>query len=192
MLDYRFSPVGHHCLSLLAYLVRVYASFMSQIHVELLTAEQWARARELRLASLRDSAHAFGGNLETESVENEAQWRAKFENLNYLVASVDGVDSAIMTVENLKGDFAATAWVGGCWSSPDYRGVGLLKAMMKFVDEHAKEKGWQRQGLGVWEDNYPAIAAYEKLGFVAMGEPKLSTRVANKFYIRMIREAANL
>ena len=45
---------------------------MSQIHVELLTAEQWARARELRLASLRDSAHAFGGNLETESVENEA------------------------------------------------------------------------------------------------------------------------
>ena len=165
---------------------------MSQIKVELLTADQWARARELRLDSLRDSAHAFGGNLETESVENEAQWRAKFENLNYLVASVDGVDSAIMTVENLKGDFAATAWVGGCWSSPDYRGVGLLKAMMKFVDEHAKEKGWQRQGLGVWEDNYPAIAAYEKLGFVAMGEPKLSTRVANKFYIRMIREAANL
>lgn len=165
---------------------------MSQIKVELLTADQWARARELRLDSLRDSAYAFGGNLETESAQSESEWRAKFENLNYLVASVDGVDSAIMTVENLKGDFAATAWVGGCWSSPDYRGVGLLRAMMNFVDEHAKEKGWQRQGLGVWEDNYPAIAAYEKLGFVAMGEPKLSTRVANKFYIRMIREAANL
>ena len=165
---------------------------MSQIKVELLTAEQWARARELRLASLRDSAHAFGGNLETESAHSESEWRAKFENLNYVVASVDGVDSAIMTVENLKGDFGATAWVGGCWSSPQYRGVGLLRAMMKFVDEHAHEKGWQRQGLGVWEDNFSAIAAYEKLDFVAMGEPKLSTRVANKFYIRMIRDAANL
>jgi len=165
---------------------------MSQIKVELLTAEQWARARELRLASLRDSAHAFGGNLETESAHSESQWRAKFETLNYLVASVDGVDSAIMTVENLKGDFGATAWVGGCWSSPQYRGVGLLKAMMKFVDEHAQEKGWQRQGLGVWEDNFSAIAAYEKLDFVVMGERKLSTRVANKFYIRMIRETANL
>ena len=165
---------------------------MSQIKVELLTAEQWARARELRLSSLRDSAHAFGGNLETESAHSESEWRAKFETLNYLVASLDGVDSAIMTVENLKGDFGATAWVGGCWSSPQYRGVGLLKAMMKFVDEHAQEKGWQRQGLGVWEDNFSAIAAYEKLDFVAMGEPKLSTRVANKFYIRMIREAANL
>jgi len=64
--------------------------------------------------------------------------------------------------------------------------------MMKFVDEHAQEKGWQRQGLGVWEDNFSAIAAYEKLDFVVMGERKLSTRVANKFYIRMIRETANL
>jgi GNAT superfamily N-acetyltransferase len=165
---------------------------MSQIKVELLTAEHWVRARDLRLASLRDSAHAFGGNLETESAQSESEWRTKFETLNYLVASVDGIDSAIMTVENLKGDFGATAWVGACWSSPEYRGVGLLKAMMKFIDEHAHEKGWQRQGLGVWEDNYSAIAAYEKLNFVAMGEPKLSTRVANKFYIRMIREAANL
>ena len=163
---------------------------MGQIQVELLTAEQWARAKELRLASLRDSAHAFGGNLETESALSKSEWRANFEKLNYIVASVDGVDSAIMTVENLKGDFGATAWVGGCWSSPEYRGVGLLRAMMKFVDEHAQEKGWQRQGLGVWEDNYPAIAAYEKLAFIAMGEPKLSTRVANKFYIRMIRDAA--
>jgi RimJ/RimL family protein N-acetyltransferase len=162
------------------------------LRVELLTADQWARARELRLASLRDSAHAFGGNLETESAQSESEWRAKFENLNYVVASVDGIDSAIMTVENLMGDFGATAWVGGCWSSPKYRGVGLLKAMMKLVDENAQEKGWQRQGLGVWEDNYLAIAAYKKLGFVAMGGPQLSTRVANKFYIRMIRDVANL
>ena len=159
------------------------------IKVKLLTAEQWARARELRLASLRDSAHAFGGNLETESAQSESEWRAKFTNLSYLIASVDGVDSAIMTLENLVGDFGATVWVGGCWSAPDYRGVGLFKAMMKYVDQNAQEKGWQRQGLGVWEDNYSAIAAYEKLGFVAMGEPKRSTRVADKFYIRMIRDA---
>ena len=165
---------------------------MSQIKVELLTAEHWLRVRELRLASLRDSPDAFGGNLETESAQSETEWRAKFENLHYLVASVDGIDGAIMTVENLRGDFEATAWVGGCWSSPEFRGVGLLKAMMKFVDEHAQEMGWQRQGLGVWEDNYSAISVYERLGFVAMGEPKLSTRIADKFYIRMIRDAANL
>jgi RimJ/RimL family protein N-acetyltransferase len=165
---------------------------MSQIKVELLTTEHWLRVKKLRLASLRDSPDAFGGNLETESTQSETEWRAKFENLHHLVASVDGIDGAIMTVENLRGDFEATAWIGGCWSSPEYRGVGLLRAMLKFVDEHAQEKGWQRQGLGVFEDNDSAIAAYEKLNFVAMGEPKPSTRVAGKFYIRMIRDAANL
>jgi ribosomal protein S18 acetylase RimI-like enzyme len=165
---------------------------MSQIVVELLSADQWQRAKSLRLASLSDSPHAIGGDLETESAQSETEWRAKFEKLHYLVASVEGVDGAIMTIENLAGDFGAKAWIGGCWSSPQYRGVGLLKAMMKYVDQHAQEKGWQRQGLGVWEDNDPAIAVYERLGFVAMGEPKLSTRIADKFYIRMIRDAANL
>ena len=106
--------------------------------------------------------------------------------------SVDGIDGAIMTIENLAGDFGARAWIGGCWSSPEYRGVGLLKAVLKFVDEHAQEKGWQRQGLGVWEDNYSAIAVYERLGFEAMGDRQPSSRVAGKFYIRMIRDAANL
>jgi hypothetical protein len=36
-------------------------------------------------------------------------------------------------------------------------------------------------------DNYSAIAAYEKLGFVAMGDPQESTKKPGKFYTRMIR-----
>ena len=162
---------------------------MTDIKVEALTADQWQRARELRLASLLDSAHAFGGNLELESAQSETEWRVKFEKLTYLVATVDGVDAAIMTVENLAGDFDATAWVGGCWTSPDFRGQGALRALFDFVDKSAVERGWKRHGLGVWEDNYSAIAAYEKLGFVAMGEPQPSSRVPGKFYIRMIRDA---
>ncbi len=161
----------------------------SPIDVELLTADQWQRARELRLASLRDSAHAFGGNLELESAQSEAEWRVKFEKLTYLVATVDGVDGAIMTVEKLVGDFGATAWVGGCWTNPTFRGKGLLRAMFDFVDRNALENGWSCHGLGVWEDNYSAIAAYEKLGFVAMGGLQESTRIPGKHYQRMIRNS---
>ena len=80
---------------------------MSQIKVELLNAEQWARARELRLASLRDSAHAFGGNLEAESTYDESAWREKFTIFTAVIAKVDGVDVGFMSVENIQGDFVS-------------------------------------------------------------------------------------
>ena len=159
----------------------------SQVVVELLEANEWQRLRSIRLQALADSEHAFGGTLEAESIETETAWRAKFEKNDFLIASVDGVDGAMMYVETLNGDFGATCWVGGCWSDPQFRGKGLMRAMFTFVDQ--QEKDWKIQGLGVWTDNYKAIAAYEKLGFVKMGEDTESTRKPGMFYQRMIRKS---
>ena len=156
--------------------------------VELLTPDQWERVRAIRLRALGDSGHAFGGTLEAESVEDENSWRNKFERLDFLIASVAGVDAAILYIEVLKGDFGATCWIGGCWSDPQFRGKGLMRAMFTFIDE--QEKDWKVQGLGVWTDNFSAIAAYEKLGFVKMGDDTASTRQPGKFYQRMIRKSA--
>ena len=153
--------------------------------VELLTPDQWQRVRAIRLKALTESGHAFGGTFETESAEDEATWRLKFEKNDFLIASVDGVDAAMLYIEVLKGDFGATCWIGGCWSDPQFRGKGLMRAMFTYIDE--QEKDWKVQGLGVWTDNYNAIAAYEKLGFVKMGEDTESTRKPGLFYQRMIR-----
>jgi len=155
--------------------------------VELITPNEWQRLRAIRLRALTESEHAFGGTLEAESIETETAWRAKFEKNDFLIASVDGVDGAMMYVETLNGDFGATCWVGGCWSDPQFRGKGLMRAMFTFVDQ--QEKDWKIQGLGVWTDNYKAIAAYEKLGFVKMGEDTESTRKPGLFYQRMIRKS---
>ena len=159
----------------------------SQVVVELLEANEWQRLRSIRLEALTESEHAFGGTLEAESVEDENSWRNKFEKLDFLIASVDGVDGAMMYIEVLNGDFGATCWIGGCWSNPSYRGKGLMRAMFTYIDE--QEKDWKIQGLGVWTDNYNAIAAYEKLGFVKMGEDTESTRKPGLFYQRMIRKS---
>ena len=153
--------------------------------VELLTPDQWQRVRAIRLRALTESEHAFGGTFEAESAENEISWRSKFEKLDFLIASVDGVDAAMLSVEVLVGDFGATCWIGGCWSDPQFRGKGLMRALFTFIDQ--QEKDWKIQGLGVFTDNYNAIAAYEKLGFVKMGEDTESTRKPGLFYQRMIR-----
>jgi GNAT superfamily N-acetyltransferase len=155
--------------------------------VELLTPDQWQRVRAIRLRALEESGYAFGGTFEVESAEDEAMWRLKFEKNDFLIASVAGVDAAILYIEVLKGDFGATCWIGGCWSDPQFRGKGLMRAMFTFIDE--QEKDWKVQGLGVWTDNFSAIAAYEKLGFVKMGDDTASTRQPGKFYQRMIRKS---
>ncbi len=155
--------------------------------VELLSPDDWSRLRAIRLRALEDSSHAFGGTFEAESVEDEAAWREKFVKNDFLIATVDGIDAAMMYIEVLDGDFGATCWIGGCWSDPQFRGTGLFSALFAYIDN--QEKDWKVQGLGVWTDNYSAIAAYVKLGFMKMGEDTASTRQPGKFYQRMIRKS---
>ena len=157
------------------------------VRVEIVNPDDWSRVREIHLKSLAESPHAFGATFETAATTSETEWRSRFEKLDYLIATINGIDVAIMSVEELDGDFGATCWIGGCWSDPAYRGKGLFRAMMKFVD--SQDRDWKVQGLGVWIDNYSAIAAYEKLGFVRMGEDTPSTRQPGKFHQRMIRKS---
>lgn len=156
--------------------------------VELLAPDEWQRLRSIRLEALTDSGHAFGGTYEAESAEDESTWRLKFEKNDFLIASVNGKDAAMLYIEILKGDFGATCWIGGCWSNPKFRGKGLMRALFTYIDR--QDKDWKIQGLGVFTDNFSAIAAYEKLGFVKMGDDTASTRQPGKFFQRMIRKSA--
>ncbi len=160
---------------------------MSNVTAHELFPNDWQRLRDIRLASLVESPEAFGADYEVLSKFGEQQWREIFARLSYLVANLDGKDIAVMSIENLEGDFGATCWIGGCWTDPEHRGVGALRAMFNYLDHHAVSRDWSKQGLGVWIDNYSAIAAYEKLGFIAMGEPQESSKKPGKFYQRMIR-----
>jgi GNAT superfamily N-acetyltransferase len=160
---------------------------LSNLNSYELVPDDWARLRDIRLRSLEESPEAFGADYEVVSKFEEHQWREVFTRLSYVVTQLDGKDISIMSIENLDGDFGATCWIGGCWTDPAYRGLGALRSMFNFLDLHAKSRGWMKQGLGVWIDNFSAIAAYEKLGFVAMGEPQESSRKPGKFYQRMIR-----
>ena len=155
--------------------------------VELIEPKDWQRLRSIRLEALTDSGHAFGGTLEGESAETESAWREKFVKNDYLIASIDGKDVAMLSIEVLDGDFGATCWIGSCWSNPDFRGKGLLRSLFTYIDK--QDKDWKIQGLGVWTDNYTAIAAYEKLGFVKMGEDTESSRKPGMYYQRMIRKS---
>ena len=162
----------------------------SAITVEELHPSQWMRLRDIRLAALENDGFAFGGNLEAERAFDESAWREKFKIFTGVIASVEGTDVGFMSVENLKGDFGATCWVGSCWVRPEFRRTGVLQSLFEYVDSQAAERNWLTQGLGVWVDNEIAIKAYGKLGFEKMGEKQESTRKSGMYYQRMIRKTA--
>lgn len=157
------------------------------IKVDIPTLDQWSRVRDVRLLALSTNPEAFGSNFESEAAQLGSQWQERMTASDFCIANLDGADVGIMFVERVDGDFGATCWIGGCWVAPEVRGQGIMRAFMDFIDSQVDTRSWSVQGLGVWQDNYAAIAAYERLGFEALGDPQPSTRQPGKFYQRMIR-----
>jgi len=158
----------------------------SKIEVSLLSKDEWKRLRAIRIRALTSNPEAFGQTLEEVKALSKDDWFKYYEKSDYLIASIDGSDIGMLYIEVLKGDHGATCWVGGCWTDPAHRGKGVMRALFNYIDAHAKEKDWTRQGLGVWTDNFSAIKAYEYLGFAFAGETMPGSR-EGKFFQHMVR-----
>jgi GNAT superfamily N-acetyltransferase len=57
------------------------------------------------------------------------------------------------------------AYLGFMYVEPAFRGKGVNKLIMEELVQWAKEKGITEFRLDVYNDNQPAITAYEKVGF---------------------------
>ena len=161
---------------------------MSQkIEVSLLIPDEWERLKQIRIRALTANPEAFGTKLTEVMSQPKDDWLKLYEKEDYLIASSGGVDVGMLYIEVLKGDHGATCWIGGCWTDPDFRGIGVMRSLFNYIDDHASEKGWQRQGLGVWADNLVAINSYKSLGFAFAGE-KILGDTSGKYFQHMVRD----
>ena len=56
------------------------------------------------------------------------------------------------------------------YTASDLKGVGVGGRLLEAIIEMALEEGYQTLWLGVWEQNPPSIAFYERKGFIAVGQ----------------------
>ena len=160
-----------------------------KVEVTLLRQDEWERLSAIRIRALTENPEAFGANLAEVKKQSKEVWLKLYEKEDYLVASINGVDVGMLYIEVLKGDHGATCWIGGCWTDPNFRGNGVMRALFNYIDMHAQEKSWIRQGLGVWVDNLVAINAYKSLGFTFAGEKMPGSR-ERKFFQHMVRDSS--
>lgn len=74
----------------------------------------------------------------------------------------------IRTVDTILEDSEA-AEIQRIYVDKSYHSKGLGSVMMKACIDFAKQQGFKKMGLGVWENNPKAIAFYTKWGFENVG-----------------------
>lgn len=93
------------------------------------------------------------------SVQNEAEEKqiAGFLKLNVSDAQTDILDPVALEVEKI-------------YILREHLGQGLGKQLMEFAIKRANQQHKQYLWLGVWENNFPALAFYKKMGFEQFGK----------------------
>ncbi len=62
-------------------------------------------------------------------------------------------------------DHEEYAYLGFMYTHPDYRGQGVNQLVVEELKKWASAKGMKEIRLTVYDDNIPAIKAYERVGF---------------------------
>jgi RimJ/RimL family protein N-acetyltransferase len=159
--------------------------------LEHLHGDDWSVLREARLRALRDSGESFAGSYAEESGFAEQQWRDQLEVQDWCAVLNGQQTAAIMGVDVVE-RHECNCWVHGCWVDPAFRGRGLTRMMVEWLDALSLQREWVRQGLGVWPENIRAVSVWERLGFEIYGTPQPSRRRPGQVYVAMRREVPAL
>ncbi|MGW8890035.1 GNAT family N-acetyltransferase [Streptomyces sp. NPDC055749] len=159
--------------------------------IRALRAEEWASAREIRLAALQDPAApvAFLETYETALGRPDAFWQERTAGAaagtagrQFIAEAPDGtwVGTVSVLIERPDGDtrFGAAAEVDqahlvGVFVRPEVRGSGVTEALFRAAVDWARslsDPRIERIRLYVHESNPRAAAFYRRFGFVPSGQ----------------------
>jgi ribosomal protein S18 acetylase RimI-like enzyme len=156
------------------------------IDIRRVRADDWRRARDLRLDALRDEAAgiAFLETYERAAAEPDAfyQGRTAGAAAGDDVAQFAAVDGGawVGSVTVLAQRAGATDYHGrtverdratvvGVYVRGEQRGSGLVDRLLEAAAQWARDLGFDELALGVHADNGRAQGAYRRAGFVPSG-----------------------
>lgn len=138
------------------------------VTVEALTADDWQRFRDIRLAALRDTPRAFGSTLERELGFDEDDW--KLRAATSAVAVRDDRDVGLVGWHDSSEDPDDTLHLVAMWVHPEARGSGAARPLVEWVLDVARAMpGKDRVALWVATWNEPAERFYRRCGFERTG-----------------------
>ncbi|WP_324731393.1 GNAT family N-acetyltransferase [Pseudomonas paeninsulae] len=148
---------------------------MSEFEIKILTAKNWELYKSARLSSLRDSPDSFGSTYDQETTLSDAEWQSrldlKFRDIDALplVAELDGKPVGVAWGFIHKPDLRI-AHIYQMWVSPELRGKGIAKSLLREIEAWAISRGCGLMALAVTTSNEAAVNLYRSFGFIAAGQ----------------------
>ncbi len=149
---------------------------MNKIEIQQLVPSEWKTFKQLRLEALRQDPSSFGESFSEAELKSDETWMAQskdaFENQSKdtLIAYYDEKPVGLIFVFlREEPGFGA---IGGFWVHPDYRRLGVGKALMSSAETWLSEKSVKQVTLWSNPENEASAKFYEKLGFEYTGKEK--------------------
>ena len=151
--------------------------------ISLLTSDDLAAWKEIRLESLERCPTAFLETPEHFLAKTDEQHFARFKS-NDILGFKDAQGALLGTVGfyvELEERMQHRGQLWAVYVRPPHRGKGIASALMEAVMAHAKTKVSQVH-LSVETENHSAIALYKKHGFTIYGTEPKAVCVNGKYY----------
>jgi len=160
------------------------------ITVRAVRAGEGPRLRELRMRAMADAPEAFGSTPEHESQLPEEHWSEMADGGDEVgvYVAIDGESWIGMAAGRWFARERGVVQLWGMWVEPARRGERIGERLVASVRGWATTHGARFIRLGV-VDGSPAIALYERLGFVLTGESKPLVRDPSVLAVYMARPA---
>ncbi len=156
---------------------------MSEISVRTLEVEDWQEYREVRLAALQDSPHAFLADYDEEAAQPEQFWRDRMARARRFLAVADGQGQGIVSLGAHNGDDGdAEGGIGeifGLWVTPATRNSGVAWQLVQAAATEATKSGLSQLYYWVGTENGRGIAFATNFGF-RPSSSRRPTRVTNE------------
>lgn len=126
----------------------------------------WRDLRSARLAALGDAPDAFVATPANEVARTRQGWIDSIKLTVWAGAWVDGRIVGIACLTAAEPIEPTRPFVESVWVAPEYRGRGLVRDMLRVLEDVARRRGATHLQLWVLATNRRASVAYLSLDFV--------------------------
>ncbi|MDT0306057.1 GNAT family N-acetyltransferase [Streptomyces sp. DSM 44917] len=141
------------------------------VRLKSLTAQDWPLWRDARLAALTEAPHAFTSRPADWPHGGEERWRARLSLPGFRNPVALGPSAAPLGLASGVPGEGGLRELRSVWVAPAAREQGVGAALLAEVERWARDSGGTALRLAVLPGNAPAIALYERCGFVRTDEP---------------------